>query len=1030
MLNDVLRFALNNRAWVLGGVLAMVIYGVIGLGHLPVDAVPDITPIHVVVNTKTGALDPEKIEMLVTRPVEIEMGGLPGLEEVRSISKFGLSQVTLVFQEGTPVYSARQMVLERLQNLRKSLPPSLHPEMGPVTTGLGEVLFYSVEAEPGSDWMKLSEKERLTELRTIQDFKIRPLLKRVAGVADVDSTGGFVKQIHINFFPNRLEKFGLTVESLASRVSTLGENFGGGYIQRQGHQVIVRTVPGTLKLDDLMNVSLGLNIQGKSILLRDVAEVRKDHALRVGAATRQGREVVLGTVLMRNGANSHQVAQDAERELQQMELPSGVKVHLLYSRSYLVNATLWTVSENLIGGALLVILVLFFMLGNLRASMVVACVIPIAMLIATRGMSLLGVSANLMSLGAIDFGLVVDGSVVLIENILRNGRRRSVLESCQEVIKPVSFGLIMIMLVYLPVLSLEGIEGKMFRPMAVTVLLALAAAWVLTLVLTPVLAEMGLHPSEEHEQETALVRGLKKLYLPTLQFVLDHPLKMMIGSILLVVIAVGLVLRMGADFVPRLDEGDMVMSLARDPKISIDESVRVQKESEELTKGYSEVKDVFSRIGTAESATDPMGVQLSDTFVILEKDRSKWNFPTKLSLFKSLQNKFTEKFSDQEVTESQPIEMRFNDILEGSRADVTLRILGNDLDELSRLMDVAKKRVENISGVESTFLDPLTAIRKTPVLNLTPNYGALSRYEVRLSAANETIETSMSGQEVGSFFEGGIRFPMLLHLDESLRDQIPVIESLPIALPQGGTLPVSALYDVALKDQVSTIARYWGERYAAISFNLGDRDISSFVQEAKQRLQQDLKLPEGYRYYWGGQFKNLERARGKLLVVVPLTLVIIFLILARILGSLGQTLLVYSSIPFAGVGGIFTLSLRGMPMSISAAIGFIALMGIALLNSLVLISYFNSHRDEGKELREIVTTGATSRLRPVMMTALVASLGFFPMAINQGVGSEIQRPLATVVMGGLVSSTLLTLIFLPTLYYWLEKRVLISKVVS
>ncbi|NBU22031.1 efflux RND transporter permease subunit, partial [bacterium] len=374
MLNDVLRFALNNRAWVLGGVLAMVIYGVIGLGHLPVDAVPDITPIHVVVNTKTGALDPEKIEMLVTRPVEIEMGGLPGLEEVRSISKFGLSQVTLVFQEGTPVYSARQMVLERLQNLRKSLPPSLHPEMGPVTTGLGEVLFYSVEAEPGSDWMKLSEKERLTELRTIQDFKIRPLLKRVAGVADVDSTGGFVKQIHINFFPNRLEKFGLTVESLASRVSTLGENFGGGYIQRQGHQVIVRTVPGTLKLDDLMNVSLGLNIQGKSILLRDVAEVRKDHALRVGAATRQGREVVLGTVLMRNGANSHQVAQDAERELQQMELPSGVKVHLLYSRSYLVNATLWTVSENLIGGALLVILVLFFMLGNLRASMVVACV--------------------------------------------------------------------------------------------------------------------------------------------------------------------------------------------------------------------------------------------------------------------------------------------------------------------------------------------------------------------------------------------------------------------------------------------------------------------------------------------------------------------------------------------------------------------------------------------------------------------------------------------------------------------------------
>jgi cobalt-zinc-cadmium resistance protein CzcA len=1024
----------------LGITLVLVLIGAYSLSHLPIDAVPDITNIQVVVNTKTGALDPEKIELLVTRPVEIEMSGLPGLEEVRSISKYGLSQVTLVFHEGMDLYWARQQVNERLQSVRSTLPLEVTPELAPVTTGLGEVYMYAVEATDDSPLLRLSEQQRLTELRTIQDYVVRPWLKRITGVADVDSNGGYQKEIHVNFFPQQLENLGLAVQQLSERLATVGENYGGGYIQRNGNQIIVRTVPGLSRLSDLEKIPLGLNVRGRPILLKEVAIIREDHALRLGAATRNGHETVLGTVLMRTGANSRQVAEDSSHAIQTIQLPPGVKIVPLYSRSVLVNATIHTVTRNLIEGAALVVSVLLLLLGNIRAAILVALAIPISMLVAARGMVSLGISGNLMSLGAIDFGLLVDGSVVLIENVMsrlnqvrgkitEDVKTQIILESSSEVVRPVVFGLFMIMVVYVPVLTLEGIEGKMFRPMALTVLMALGASLFVAVFVMPVLADLfleGRHAKKgasDHsmDHETPVFRFFKKLYLPGLRWAISHLKVMLVGSASLLVIAGWLVTHMGADFIPRLDEGDFVLGLSRDAKIGIDSSILAQEKAEEIIRSYPEVTTVFSRIGTPESATDPMGVNLSDTFILLNKDRSKWKFPSKDALIDDMRKRLIQLNPDQEINVTQPIEMRFNEILEGSRADVTLRILGFDLIQLTRLIDQAKGILEKIHGVDSVSFDALTALRKSPMLDITPNYDALAKYGVLLGDVNRFVELSMSGKELGSFFEQGRRFPIRIHLDESLRDRVSAIESLPVALPLGGTIPLKQLAHFSEEEKVTTIARYWGERYAAISINLHNRDVSSFVKEAQEKIQEGMKLPEGFQFYWGGQFKNLSRAQARLFLIVPITILGVFIILLRNLKSLKQSLLVFSSVPFAAVGGVFFLAIRGIPLSVSAGVGFIALIGIALLNALVLITVLNHTREKTYDLEKSVIEGAVSRLRPVLMTAFVASLGFIPMALNTGLGAEVQRPLATVVVGGLLTSTFLTLFLLPSMYRKLEQ---------
>lgn len=1037
MLTSLIRFSLRNRKLVLLGSGAVGLLGVLSLTRLPIDAVPDITNIQVVVNTKTRALDPEKIEALVTRPIENEMTGLPLLEEIRSISKYGLSQVTLVFKDGTDRYFARQQVSERLQNVRDVLPDGISPELAPVTTGLGEVFMYAVEADPDSAIGKLPEVEQLTELRTIQDYTIRPFLKRIAGVADVDSNGGYTKQIHINFFPDKLERVGISAEMLVSRLQTLGENFGGGYIQRNNEQIIVRTVPGIDNIEQLKEFPLGTNISGRPIRLSEVAEIRADHSLRVGAATRAGKETILGTVLMRVGANSREVAEESESALGSIALPAGVRVVSLYSRSYLVDATIRTVEKSLFEGAILVIGVLLLLLGHLRAALIVASAIPLSMLFAARGMEMFGISANLMSLGAIDFGLLVDGSVVLIENVLKRLQARKgslnadeklkLIESAaSEVVGSVVFGLFLIMLVYIPVLSLEGIEGKMFRPMASTVLLALAGSLLIAVFVMPVLAYLFIpvpkRASDESVHETRLFRYATRLYLPLLHFSLQKRSATIGIALGTSVVAGGLLLFMGADFVPQLDEGDLVVTLARSPSEGIDHSVAVQRTVEDRIEEFPEVERVFSRLGTPESATDPMGVNLADTFIILKKDRSQWKHPNKDALFEGIRKSLEVLKEEQEISATQPIEMRFNEILEGSRADVTLRILGPNLDTLLNLLGEAQKILEPIPGLESAEMDALTALKKSPMLDIVHDYPSITRYGLTVENVNRLVELSMNGQEVGSYFENSLRFPVVVHLDESLREKAQVIENLPVGLTHGGTIPLSKLARFDQNDRVTTIARWWGERYAAISLNLKDRDVSSFVQEAQRSVANNLRLPQGYRLYWGGQFRNLSRAKLRLYVIVPLTILGVFFLLLRVLGSPLDTLLVFIAVPFSTVGGILLLFARGIPLSISAAVGFIALIGIALLNSIVLITVFRQLKQAGASAREAAEQGAMARFRPVLMTALVAGLGFAPMALNSGIGAEVQRPLATVVIGGLITSTVLTLVLLPTLYAWRGDR--------
>ncbi len=1039
MLNTLVESGLRNRLWVFSLFGALALLGIGAVISLPLDAVPDITNVQVVVNTKTNALDPGKIEKLVTYPIETELSGMPGVEQVRSLSKYGLSQVVVIFEEGTNIYFARQLVSERLQGARENIPSGLSPEMAPVTTGLGEVLMYVVTAKPGSDLAKKTEKEQLLYLREMQDFVIRPQLKKITGVADVDTNGGFLKEVHINFVPERLAHFGLSLDKFITKIDSLGESFGGGYIQKEGNQVIVRATGKVADLETISNLPLSLNVSGKPIRIKDVADVSVNSALRLGAATFGGKETVLGTVLMLIGGNSREVSSQAEDFLKrEIQLPQDADVNIVYSRSHLVGATIHTILKNLFEGALLVVVVLLLLLGNFRAALTVALAIPISMLFALKGMAISKISANLMSLGAIDFGLLVDGSVVLIENIVRRfeelhgkvidkkEKLEIVLEASQEVLKPIVFGLLIIMLVYVPILYLEGVEGKMFRPMAATVLLALGASLIVALFLMPALAYF-LIPSKIKETEPWLFRIIKNLYQPLLKVSLKQ--RWIVGVITLIpaTLAIFLFFQLGSDFVPQLDEGDLVINLARESRQGIDESVIRQKQAEEIIGSFKEVESVFSRMGTPESALDPMGPYLADTFVILKKNKNEWpqisgRTRTKEELFEAIKVELEKNNPTQEVSPNQPIAMRFNEILEGSRADISLRIYGPDLDKLVEYSEKAQKILSDMKGISSLESDPLTALTKGPVLDVVLDYEKMARFGLSLRDVNGVLESAMSGREVGSFYEGDRRFAIVLHLKESLRNDISQIAAVPVSLPDGGTIPLSSVATISEHDQVTTVARSGARRYSALSIFLKDRDIASFVVEAKERIKSQLNLDSNYTVEWGGQFKNLERARKTLFIIIPITLLVIFILLLKSFGNIRHSLLVFSAIPFAVVGGVFALYFRGINFSVSAAVGFIALAGIATLNSMVMVSFFNQLRAKGEGIEDTIFKGALLRLRPVAMTALVASLGFLPMALNTGMGAEVQRPLATVVIGGLFTSTILTLIVVPILYGWIEKK--------
>jgi cobalt-zinc-cadmium resistance protein CzcA len=1040
MIDRIIEWALHSRYLVLLIFLVLVILGIYSMIQLPIDAVPDITNISVMVNAKTGALAPEEIEKNVTYPIETELAGLPDVEDIRSLSKYGLSQIIVVFSDDTDIYFARQLVFERLQNVREMLPPGITPELGPLSTGLGEIFMYTLAAREGSALSKRPEKERLIYLRSLQDLHIKPILKSVNGVAEIESNGGYKRQIHINVNPIKMDSYGINCNELIRSIENLGENYGGGYIQQEGLQIIVRTLGRIDELDQIGNIPVRLNVYGEPIRLRQVADIVEGNEQRLGAATYNGEEAVLGTVLMRIGANSREVALDVERKARNIKLPEDVELKVLYSRSFLVNATIDTVIENLTMGGLLVIVILVLILGNFRAAIIVTMAIPLSMLCAFTGMIQSGISASLMSLGAIDFGLIVDGSVVMIENIIRRfetfgeraqrlsfqDRLGEVLDAAREVSKPTAFGVFIIMVVYVPLLSLSGIEGKMFKPMAATVLYALGASLIIAIVLMPVLATYFIKPSRQ-EGEGFFFRWLSRWYQPILSFSLEHRRLIILPTLIVIIVSVLMFFNLGSDFIPQLNEGDIVIGLVRDTSIGIDESVAQQKRSEHVIAGFQEISHVFSRMGTPEGATDPMGVNFADTFCILNKDRAQWpevrngRRRTKDELFEDIRKGIDKAVPGQEISMTQPIEMRFNEILEGSRADITLRIFGPDLDQLYSMVNHAQGILEKVSGAETVEMDPLTALRKSPVLDLVLDYDRISRYGINIQDVNHAFEIAMNGRAVGYLYKEDKRFPIVVRLSDQFRKNVADIERIPVGFPEGGTIPIGTLSKIVKRQQVTTIARSRSKRYAAVSINLRDRDTESFVGEAREKITSGMKFPEGYTTSWGGQFKNLQSARRRLYIIIPIVLAIIFLLILRNFHSLKQTFLVFNSIPFAVTGGIIFIFLRGIPFSISAGVGFIAVTGIAILDGMVLMSLFNQLREGGKSVREAVSSGALIRLRPVIMTSLVAALGFLPMAYNTGLGAEVQRPLATVVIGGVISSTILTLLLLPTLYLWFER---------
>ena len=1038
LLDKCIEWGLHHKFWVLVLTVLLFFGTLYKINDLTVDAVPDITNIQVVINTKTLGLDPEKVELTVTQPLEYEMMGIPNLHDLRSISKFGLSQITLIFDDETDIYWARQQVSERLQSAIGQLPTGIQPELAPISTGLGEVFMYALNLKEDSPYKKKTHQEQMLYLRELQDFVVRQALRKIKDVADVDSNGGFKKQLHINIDPDKLISHGLTLDTIERKLRGLGESFGGGTVAFGNEALIIKATTNLEKIEDFENISLGMKFNGAIILLKDIAHISMDAAPRLGSATLEGEETVLGTVLMKSGGNGRVVSAEVDRQLDGIKLPSDVKLTKLYSRAFLVNTTLKTVVKNLLEGALLVVLVLLLVLGHFRAALIVSLVIPLSMLGTTLGMQYFHISGNLMSLGAIDFGLVVDGAVVLVETLIASfyaltPQERTQLSKDQivsmkagQVMRPVVFGLLMIMLVYLPIILLEGVEGKMFRPMAYTVLMTLGWSLIFTIFLIPVLVSIFIKipdssPGTHEEHDTFLFRKLKSTYRPILLKVLDHPKALMTGGLLIMLLSLTAFLQLGSDFIPQLDEGDLVVNITRNSRISLDAALEEQYQVEKKIISLPEVDKVFSRLGTPESATDPMGVHLTDMFIILKKDRDLWKHKSKEELFQTIKKEIESLGFKQELSSTQPIEMRFNEMLEGSRADVSVRVIGSDLPYLVQVMNDLEKNIQHVQGLEGVEMDPLTALRESRVVDIRPNFSELAKLGIPLDDFNQTVVNFMQGTEVGEWILGTRKYSIIMHLSEEFRDHLEKIKNLPVNLPDSGSVPLKRIATIELKDQVTTIARNWGQRYAALSLNIANRDTMSFVNDIKAIVNK-YPIKKEHRIQLGGQFNNLERARKRLLIIIPFTLFLILFILWREFSSMLDATIIFLCVPFAAFGGVFALYFRDIHLSLSAAVGFIALIGIALLNGIVLLTIFNQLKAPGKSLRDVVIEGTLSRLRPVVMTALVASIGFIPMALNTGLGSEVQRPLATVVIGGIVFSTTLTLILFPSIYLFFHER--------
>ena len=1032
MLERIVALSIRYRWIVLALVLLSAAIGVWSFQRLPIDATPDITNVQVQINTEAPGFSPLESEQRITFPVETAIAGIPGLQYTRSISRYGLSQVTVVFEDGTDIYFARQLVNERLQGARSQLPEGLTPELGPIATGLGEIFMYTLEARPGS---RKPDGTAYTpeDLRTLQDWVIRPQLRSTPGVTEVNTIGGFERQYHVTPLPERLSAYGLTIGDVVSALGANNANVGAGYVERYGEQYLVRVPGQAAGLEDLRGIIVS-NRGGVPIRVGDVADVGMGEELRTGAATENGREVVLGTVFMLVGENSRTGARAAAERLEEAAkaLPPGVTANAVYDRTDLVDRAIATVEKNLLEGALLVIVVLFLLLGNFRAALITAAIIPLSMLLTITGMVQTRVSGNLMSLGALDFGLIVDGAVIIVENCLRRfgeaqhrlGRLLTREERFEltasatgEVIRPSLFGVLIITLVYVPIFALTGVEGKMFHPMAITVVIALTAAMVLSLTFVPAAVALFVTGRVE-EKESPVMRAARRVYQPALDAALRLRTAFVAGAVVLVVIAGFAASRMGSEFVPNLDEGDIALHALRIPGTSLTQAVQMQSALEARLKGFPEVERVFAKLGTAEVATDPMPPSVADTFVML-KDRKDWPDPRKprAELLAELQAAVaTIPGNNYEFT--QPIQMRFNELLSGVRADVAVKVFGDDLDELLSIGEAVGSVVEGIEGAQDVGVEQITGL---PVLQITPDRAALARLGLNVEDVQDVVAASIGGAVAGQIFEGDRRFDVIVRLPEDIRRNVDQIGRLRIPLPaaEGGPRGFVPLEDVA-KIEVeigpNQISREDGKRRVVVTANVRGRDLGSFINEVQQKVGAEVELPSGYWVSYGGTFEQLISAAKRLQLVVPAALLLIFGLLFALFRSVKDAAIVFSGVPLALTGGVAALLLRGLPLSISAGVGFIALSGVAVLNGVVMVSFIRNLLAEGRGLDEAIRDGALTRLRPVLMTALVASLGFVPMAFNVGAGAEVQRPLATVVIGGIISSTLLTLLVLPALY--------------
>jgi cobalt-zinc-cadmium resistance protein CzcA len=1048
MIPKLIDFSIRHRWFVLFAVVGLGALGVYNFHRLPIDAVPDITNVQVQINSETPGYSPLESEQRVTFPIETAMAGIPDVEYTRSLSRYGLSQVTVVFKDGTDIYWARQQVAERIQQAKEQLPPEIELQMGPISTGLGEIYMWTVDAKPGAKKPDGSEYTP-TDLREIQDWVIKPQLRNVPGVVEVNSIGGFEKQYHVTPDPRKLVAYGLSFHDVMGALAKNNANVGAGYIERNGEQYLIRA-PGQVRdMADIRGIVVASR-KGLPVHIGDIAEVALGHELRTGAGLHNGHECVLGTTFMLMGENSRTISHRVHERMTEISrtLPEGVIANTVYNRTDLVDATIATVRNNLLEGAVLVIVVLFALLGNFRAALIAAAVIPLSMLFTITGMVTNKVSANLMSLGALDFGLIVDGAVIIVENCIRRlaleqhvtGRPLTpqerfgvVFSATKEVITPSIFGGLIIMVVYLPILTLTGVEGKMFVPMAFTVLLALVGAMVLALTFVPAAVAIFLI-REVSEKENRVIGFARRIYAPLLKRSLSARRSVVFAAACLVGLSLLFAAQMGREFIPSLDEGDVLVQPVRVAGTSVTQSAEMSSVLEKRLLKVPEVKEVFTRVGTAEIASDPMPPNTGDCYVML-KPRSQWPDPgkSKAGVVADITAAAEEvPGSNYEIT--QPIQMRFNELISGVRSDIGVKIFGDDMEVLRRSGEAVAKVLATVSGNDAIRVEQVTGL---PMLSVQFKRTAMARYGLTVAEVQEVIQAAIGGKETGALFEGDRRFPIVVRLPENLRTDIESLRRLPIALPKTDRtedgvqsvsydrpafIPLAEVADLNEQPGPNQISRESGKRRVVVTCNIRGRDISSFVAEAQEKIRDQVKLEPGYWITWGGQFEQLQSATRRLEIVVPLALLLIFVLLFMAFGSVKDSLLVFSGVPLALTGGILALLLRDIPLSISAGVGFIALSGVAVLNGVVMVSFINQLRRSGKSVDDAIMEGAITRLRPVLMTALVAALGFVPMALAHGRGAEVQKPLATVVIGGIISSTLLTLLVLPALYRMFHRR--------